>query len=58
MSEKTADKEAQDCWTGKNQKGEECKIRVKGVAGQRKKCQKCLELFPVAARGIKAGNAR
>ncbi len=58
MSEKSADKEAQDCWIGKNQTGEECKIRVKGVAGQRKKCQKCLELFPVAEWGIKAGNSR
>jgi len=44
-------KEALDCWTGKRQQGEECKVRKRGTAGQRKKCKICLEKLPVADFG-------
>jgi len=39
--------EALDCWTEKRRNGEVCPVRQRGEAGQRKKCQICLEKIPV-----------
>lgn len=44
--------EALNCWQEKKQTGEKCKVRVKGQAGQRKKCQICLEKLPIDTWGI------
>jgi plasmid replication initiation protein len=45
-------KTALDCWTKKRQAGETCTVRQRGKAGQRKKCQICLEKLPVAELGV------
>lgn len=45
-------KTALDCWTKKRQAGEACTVRERGKAGQRKKCQICLEKLPVAEWGV------
>jgi hypothetical protein len=45
-------KAALDCWTKKRQAGEACTVRERGKAGQRKKCQICLEKLPVAEWGV------
>jgi plasmid replication initiation protein len=39
--------ESLNCWLDKRQKGEKCPVRVRGEAGQRKKCQICFEKLPV-----------
>lgn len=44
--------DALDCWQQKRRVGEQCKVRVRGVAGQRKKCQLCLENLPIDQFGI------
>jgi len=45
-------KEAQDCYLAKRQKGEVCKVRERGEAGNRKKCQICLEKLSVKQFGV------
>ena len=45
-------KAALDCWTEKKQAGEVCAVRKRGKAGQRKKCQICLEKLPVSEWGV------
>jgi len=45
-------KAALDCWNEKRQAGEACTVRERGKAGQRKKCQICLEKLPVAEWGV------
>ena len=50
--EKPDHAECMECWTKKRQRGEECKVRVRGVAGQRKKCQLCLEKIPAETWGL------
>jgi len=44
--------EALDCWNQKRQKKELCQVRERGEAGQRKKCQICLEKLPVDTWGV------
>jgi hypothetical protein len=43
--------ESLDCWTEKRQKKEVCSVRQRGKAGQRKKCQICLEKIPLESFG-------
>lgn len=45
-------KAALDCWKEKKKTGEACTVRKRGKAGQRKKCQICLEKLPVSEWGI------
>jgi plasmid replication initiation protein len=45
-------KESLDCWIKKRQGGEVCKVRQRGTAGQRKKCQTCLTDLPLEQMGI------
>ena len=44
--------ESLDCWTKKRQNKEVCQIRQRGKAGQRKKCQICLEKIPMETFGL------
>ena len=44
--------EALDCWNAKRQKKKVCPVRTKGKAGQRKKCQTCLEKIPIETFGV------
>ena len=44
--------EALNCWTEKRHKSEKCPVRERGQAGQRGKCQICLERLPVEEFGI------
>lgn len=45
-------KESLDCWIKKRQGGEVCKVRQRGTAGQRKKCQTCLTDLPLEQIGV------
>ncbi len=44
--------EALDCWNGKRRVGEACPVRQRGKAGQRKKCQICLEKLDIETWGV------
>ena len=44
--------ESLDCWTEKRQNKEVCPVRQRGKAGQRKKCQICLEKIPLDSFGV------
>jgi hypothetical protein len=44
--------EALNCWMGKRQKKEVCKVRQRGGTPYRKKCQICLSRIPVADWGL------
>jgi hypothetical protein len=44
--------EALECWQGKRRSGEKCKVRERGTAGQRKKCQICLDKLQIDQFGI------
>lgn len=44
--------ESLNCWTQKRQTGEACPVRQRGKAGQRKKCQICLDKLPVDTFGV------
>ncbi|TAA74132.1 MAG: Initiator Replication protein [Candidatus Electronema aureum] len=44
--------ESLSCWHNKKLKKEICKVRERGIAGNRKKCQICLEKIPVATFGV------
>jgi len=44
--------ESLQCWQDKKKNDEHCPVRVRGVAGQRKKCKICLEKIPVEDFGI------
>lgn len=44
--------EALECWQDKRRSGEKCKVRERGTAGQRKKCQICLDKIPIDQFGI------
>lgn len=52
FTQQPAYKESLDCWTKKRQNGEACKVRQRGTAGQRKKCQTCLTDLPLEQMGI------
>lgn len=41
-----------DCWNAKRQKGETCKVRSRGTAGNRKKCKICLEKLKIEDFGV------
>ncbi|MCP3932389.1 MAG: hypothetical protein GY705_25235 [Bacteroidetes bacterium] len=43
---------ALDCWQSKRQKGEECEVRQRGIAGNRKKCQICLDKISLDMFGV------
>ena len=44
--------ESLECWQSKKKNDEQCPVRVRGEAGQRKKCKICLEKIPVEDFGI------
>jgi plasmid replication initiation protein len=44
--------QAMNCWNQKRQAKAECKVRQRGTAGNRKKCQVCLEKIPVEMWGV------
>lgn len=44
--------ESLTCWHNKKLKKEICKVRERGIAGNRKKCKICLERIPVAMFGV------
>lgn len=52
FTQQPAYKESLDCWTKKRQNGEACKVRQRGTAGQRKKCQTCLTDLPLEQMGV------
>lgn len=41
-----------DCWNTKRQKGQTCPVRKRGKAGNRKKCQICLEKLKIEDFGV------
>lgn len=41
-----------DCWNAKRQKGQTCPVRKRGKAGNRKKCQICLEKLKIEDFGV------
>lgn len=45
-------REALDCWGEKKIHKEACPVRARGAAGQRKKCQICLEKMPIDPFGV------
>lgn len=44
--------ESLDCWQAKRRNNELCKVRQRGKAGNRKKCQICLETLKVETFGV------
>ncbi len=49
---KAAHSESYACWQKKRKAGEKCSVRQRGVPGQRKKCQICLETITIKEWGI------
>ncbi len=49
---KAVHSEAYICWQKKRRTGEKCSVRQRGVPGQRKKCQICLETITIKEWGI------